>query len=108
MPQLIIKGITEEQCAELSVKAAPGLSKICDCPSDWFVFDLIHSRFFDENGRIKHCPVIQVWWFKRPELVQDRVAHYLHNTLENMGFPHTQISFHVFDKNDYYEGGEKC
>ena len=108
MPQIIIKGITEEQCAALSVKAAPDLAKICNCPSDWFIFDLMHSRFYDENGRTKHCPVVQVWWFRRPMEIQDKVAKYLHKQFENMGFCADQISFHIFDEDKYYENGEKC
>ena len=106
MPQIIVKGITQEQCAELSVKAAPELSKIVGCPSDWFVFDLIHSRFYDENGRTKHCPVVQVWWFERPLEVQDKVADCLHSLIGEMGFCDDQISFHLFAGKDYYENGE--
>ena len=108
MPQIIVKGITQEQCAELSVKAAPELAAIVGCPSDWFVFDLIHSRFYDENGRTKHCPVVQVWWFERPMEVQDRVAKYLHSQFEKMGFHADQISFHIFEEDRYYENGKKC
>ena len=108
MPQIIIKGITEEQCAALSVKAAPDLAKICNCPSDWFVFDLLHSRFYDENGRIKPTPVVQVWWFRRPMEIQDKVARYLHKQFESMGFYADQISFHIFEEDSYYENGEKC
>lgn len=108
MPQIIIKGMTEEQCAEFSVKTAPDLATICNCPSDWFIFDLIHSRFFDGDGRVKHCPVIQVWWFERPMDIQDRVVNLLHRQLENMGFHCDQISFHIFEHDRYYEGAEKC
>ena len=108
MPQIIVKGITDEQCAALSVKAAPKLAEICGCPSDWFIFDLVPSRFFDENGRTHHCPVVQVWWFERPMDIQDKVAKYLNNQFSEMGYYCNQISFHIFEQDRYYENGEKC
>ena len=66
------------------------------------------GMFYDENGRIKHCPVVQVWWFERPMEIQDKVAKYLHNQFEKMGFYADQISFHIFEEDRYYENGEKC
>ena len=106
MPQIIVKGINEEQCAQLSVIAAPELAKICDCPSDWFIFDLVPSKFFNESGKIPHYPVVQVWWFSRPAEVQDKVAQLLHETFCDMDFADNQISFHLFEGKDYYENGE--
>ena len=106
MPQIIVKGITEEQCAALSVKAAPQLAEICDCPSDWFVFDLVPSKFFTENGAVPHYPVVQVWWFSRPAEIQNKVAQLLHSIFTEMGFADNQISFHLFKECDYYENGE--
>ncbi len=108
MPQIIIKGLNEEQCAELSVKSAPELARICNCPSDWFTFDLVRSRFYDKNGKIAPYPVVQVWWYERPMEVQDKVAKFLHKQFENMGFHCDQISFHIFEKERYYENGDKC
>lgn len=108
MPQIIVKGITEEQCAALSVKAAQDLSKICGCPSDWFVFDLVPSRFFDQDGRTHHCPVVQVWWFKRPIEIQNKVAKYFDKEFKEMGFYCNQVSFHLFEPENYYENGETC
>ena len=106
MPQIIVKGISEVQCADLSVKAAPKLAEICGCPADWCVFDLIPSKFFNESGATSHYPVVQVWWFKRTEDVQDKVAKLLHSQFEEMGFADNQISFHLFKESDYYENGE--
>lgn len=106
MPQIIVKGIDEAQCAALSKKAAPKLAEICECPSDWFVFDLVPSIFFNQDGATAHYPVVQVWWFSRPADIQDRVAKLLHSLFEEMGYADNQISFHLFKECDYYENGE--
>ena len=105
---IIVKGITQEHCAELSVTSSAELANIIKCPSDCFVFDLIQSQFYDETSRIKPSPVVQVWWFERPMEIQDKVAKYLHNQFEKMGFYADQISFHIFEEDRYYENGEKC
>lgn len=106
MPQIIVKGMNEEQCCTLAKTAAPQLAQICECPSDWFVFDLVPSKFFTENGATPHYPVVQVWWFERPLEVQDKVADCLHSLIGEMGFCDDQISFHLFAGKDYYENGE--
>ncbi|MEG1781822.1 MAG: DUF1904 family protein, partial [Oscillospiraceae bacterium] len=95
-----------EQANQLAVTAAPKLSKICDCPADWFVFDYIHSDFFDQSGAIPHFPVLQIWWFKRPQEVQNKVALELDSLLKAMGHTATQISFHIYEESSYYEDGE--
>lgn len=106
MPQIIVKGLTPTQAESLAVKAAPALGNICSCPADWFVFDLSPSKFFDENGPTSHWPVVQVWWFKRPVNVQDKVASYLNEEFKLLGFNGSQISFHIFNEADYYEDGQ--
>lgn len=106
MPQIIVKGITEDQACNLAKAASPILGEICNCPADWFVFDLIPSKFFDESGAISHWPVVQTWWFARPQEVQDKVAVFLNDCFKKMGYPGSQISFHIFDGQAYYEDGQ--
>ena len=106
MPQIIVKGITSEETQKMSVDCCPKLGQICSCPSDWFVFDRIQSEFFDQTGKIAHWPVVQVWWFERPQDVQDGVATLLNDYFKKLGYPGSQISFHIFDYPAYYEDGE--
>lgn len=105
MPQIIVKGITSQQAENMSKECCKKLGEICGCPSDWFVFDRIESEFFDESGKIRHWPVVQVWWFERPQKVQDSVAQLLNGYFRNMGYPGSQISFHIFQTDAYYEDG---
>lgn len=106
MPQIIVKGVTEKEAKALAADTCKTLGEICGCPSDWFVFDHIQSKFFDETGEIKHWPVVQVWWFERPQDVQDSVAAELNGYFKKLGYPGSQISFHIFGYSSYYEDGE--
>ena len=60
---------------------------------------------FDFSGEIKHWPVVQVWWFARPQEVQDAVAKLLNDYFVSLGYPGSQISFHIFEYESYYEEG---
>ena len=106
MPQLIVKGIREDEVKVLAKSAAPDLADICNCPIDWFTFDYIPSKFYDFTGKEIVNPVIQVWWFEREQDVQDKVVACLDNEIKNLGYEFSQISFSVFYKSSYYENSE--
>lgn len=106
MPQIIVKGVKKEELAPMSKFCAPKLADICSCPADWFVFDHINSEFYDMDGATPHWPVIQVWWFSRPQEMQDDVAACLNNYVKSIGYSGSQISFHIFEYSAYYEDGE--
>ena len=105
MPQIIVKGISQQEAKSLAMDTAAKLGQIVECPADWFVFDWQESKFFDESGEIKHWPVVQVWWFSRPQQVQDAVAKTLNDYFVGLGYPGSQISFHIFEYAAYYEEG---
>lgn len=107
MPQLMIKGLTDKQCQEFARVASKDLAEIVGCPQDWFLFDLVASKVIDYQGNLLSHPIVQVWWFKRPMDVQEKVADYLHQSFQKMGFTMDQISFHTFDVADFYENGQK-
>ncbi len=106
MPQIIVKGVKENEVKALAMDTCKTLGQIVDCPSDWFVFDWQESKFFDETGEIKHWPVVQVWWFARGQEVQDGVVTTLNDYFKKLGYPGSQISFHIFEYSSYYEEGE--
>ena len=105
MPQIIVKGVTQEQAKSLAMDNCEKLGQIVDCSADWFVFDWQESKFFDFSGEIRHWPVVQVWWFARPQEVQDAVAKLLNDYFVQLGYPGSQISFHIFEYESYYEEG---
>ncbi len=106
MPQIIIKGLNEKEVISLAKATSEKLANICECPSDWFVYDSVPSKFFScEGEEIKHA-VVAVHWFKREQAVQDKVAICLDTEIKNLGFETSQVSFSIFEKEGYYEDGE--
>ena len=106
MPQIIVKGVKSREMPKMAVECSAKLADICQCPQDWFVFDHINSDFYDMNGKTEHWPVGQVWWFERPQEMQDEVAKCLNNYVKAIGYRGSQISFHIFGYSSYYEDGE--
>ena len=106
MPQLIVKGIREDEVKVLAKSAAPDLADICNCPIDWFTFDYIPSKFYDFTGKEIVNPVIQVWWFERPQELQDKVAKCLDKHIKSFGYTFSQISFSIFYDESIYKDGE--
>ena len=105
MPQLIIKGLKPCEYRPFAKESRPELSRIVECPEDWFTFDYQLSAMYTSGGAVESFPVLQIWWFERPKDVQDRVAVYLDEALKKRGYRNSQISFHIFREEDYYEDG---
>lgn len=103
MPQIIIKGISASRMEKLAAPAIEIVSRLVKCPEDWVTLELCESKFFVKEGLTEQYPILQIWWYERPQEVQDQVAKELSALFLKEGFFLVQISFHLFDKKDYYE-----
>lgn len=103
MPQLIVKGIHEDKLQQLASQIIETVAQSVECPEDWVTLELCPSRFFVKDGPTEQYPILQIWWYSRPQEVQDALAQALSRLFLDQGYPFVQISFHVFEKKDYYE-----
>ncbi len=106
MPQIIVKGLDEKQMMTLAKTTSNTLGSICACDANWFVFESTNAYFINSDGEKFNQAVVQVHWFKRSQEIQDKVAGLLDKAIKDMGFDFTQISFHLFYEEAYYEDGE--
>lgn len=103
MPQIIFKGIEKQKLIALSDGLIGALSKAADTPEDWFILEHNEVSFIYKGVEVPHYPVVAVWWFARPQEVQDHCAMIIQSYLRQVGYGESQISFHTFDKEGYYE-----
>ena len=104
MPQIIVKDVSVLRMAKLRFPSSlKPFFRLVECPEDWVTVELCESKFFTKEGLTEQYPIIQIWWYERPQAVQDRVAKELSELFLKEGFSLVQISFHLFDKKDYYE-----
>lgn len=101
MPQIIVKGVSASRMEKLASPLIETVFRLVECPEDWVTVELCESKFFTKEGLTEQYPIIQIWWYERPQAVQDRVAKELSELFLKEGFSLVQISFHLFDKKDY-------
>ncbi len=103
MPQIIFKGIDKDKLINISGELIEALAKAADTPEDWFILEHSDATFIYKDGEVPHYPVVAVWWFARSQEVQDQCAVIIQSALRKVGYTEYQISFHIFDKEGYYE-----
>ena len=86
MPQIIVKGVNSREMPKMAWNVPQNWRIYANAHSDWFVFDHINSDFYDMNGKTEHWPVVQVWWFERPQEMQDEAAKCLNNYVKAIGY----------------------
>lgn len=105
MPQIRFKGIKKEEVAQLSGVVIEEMSELMDTPKDWFQVEYDPVQVFLDGEESRGEPMVQVWWFKRGQEVQDKAATRLNEMVCELGYDYAVVSFHVFEKQDYYEDG---
>ena len=103
MPQIMIKGTTPEMMDRICRPMIRQLSEIIGCPEDWLTLEYCPSQFYTAQGAAPHYPVVQVWWFERPAPVREATARAISRIFLQEGCPMVQVSFHLFEKEGYYE-----
>lgn len=105
MPQLKFKGIKQEEVAQISTEIVNEMSLIMDTPKDWFQVEYDPVVMFFDGREVPGEPMVQVWWFDRGQEVQNKAAKRLNEIICNLGYEYAVVSFHKFEKKDYYEDG---
>ena len=78
------------------------------CPRAHIVLELIPAeRVCDGRFVSEGWPYGEGSWFKRPPEMQAQVARIVSETLREIGYPDSDVYFHVLDTCNYYENGEK-
>jgi hypothetical protein len=106
MPQLIFKGVTVDQVKEVSTSLVQELAELCDCGSDNFTLEIIHSSFVFNQEEVPGFPFIEVKWFERGQETQDAFANIITKHIHSLGIAEVEIAFTVFLESAYYLNGK--
>ncbi len=105
MPQLIIKGMEQEQIKKISRPLVDELQGIIGCPRDYFTIEAVNSVFIMDGEQQAVTPLVQVNWFDRGQQVQDQAAAAIFRHIAGVGFSQVETFFVVLQENNYYENG---
>lgn len=108
MPQLLFKGVSLEQIKTISKPLVEELAEICECGTDNFTLELIHSTFIFDGDEVPTYPFIEVKWFERGQEVRDKFAKTVTKYVLSSGVTEVEVAFTVFAENAYYIDGEVC
>lgn len=108
MPQLIVRGIAAEQMCKISSSLVEELAAICECGTDNFVIDCLHTTSVFNGNLVETYPFIEVAWFERGLAVRDRLARTVADHVKALGIPEVEIAFTTYREDSYYLNGERC
>lgn len=106
MPQLTIRGISQEKVGLVVKDLIPQLALEMATTTDNFTLDVLSTMSFNAQGPCETFPFVQVGWFDRGQVVQDRVAKLIDTTFTQAGIPALEVVFVAFKTTDYYAEGE--
>ncbi len=106
MPQIICKGLKEEEVVALSSSMSKEFSKIMDCPEDWFLFEFVERKCYVQGKKLENDPMIDIYYFDRGQEIQDQCALALDKAIRELGYEQIEIHFHFCLERCYYENGK--
>ncbi len=110
MPHIYVKNMTVPEVSQLSLKTTPLLATAIACPPDWLVFHQSeNSSFVCGEPCTQLMVIVDVFWFKRAQAVQDQVATILTEQIKMLhgrDSAEVTIVFHPLENDGYYEDGK--
>ncbi|SFE43310.1 protein of unknown function [Paenibacillus catalpae] len=109
MPQLLFRGIPAERLSTVSLALAEELASICECGTDNFTMDYIHTTaIFGGLDEGQSYPFVEVGWFERGQAVRDRFAQAITTYLASIGTDEVEVAFRTYREDSYYINGKPC
>lgn len=105
MPQLIFRGIKEQEVCELSNNLCKKLSAIMETKEDWFIFEYVNRKTYCMGDVASAEIIVDVFWFDRGQDIKDLSAKEITSYINEMGYLDVAVVFHALEKQDYYENG---
>jgi len=108
MPQLIIRGIKQEDVCTISKPLVEELAEICECETDNFMLECMHTTSIFDGKVVETFPFIEVVWFERGQAVRDQFAAAVTKHVLALDIPEVEVAFRVFREDSYYINGVCC
>jgi phenylpyruvate tautomerase PptA (4-oxalocrotonate tautomerase family) len=106
MPHLLVRGIKAEEMAKISEPLAEELAAICECGTDNFTIECLHTTGVFGGKVVDSFPFIEVAWFERGQQTRDRFAQAVTRHVLSLDIPEVEVAFKAYEKKGYYANGE--
>ncbi|WP_019123404.1 DUF1904 family protein [Brevibacillus massiliensis] len=108
MPHLMVRGITPDQMCSISKSVVEELAAICECGTDNFLIECLHTTAVFDGKLAASYPFIEVAWFERGVETRDRAAKAIAKHVLALGIEEVEIAFRTYREDSYYVNGECC
>lgn len=108
MPQLTVRGISQQTMVAISKELIQELAIVCDCEPDNFTIDCLNVTSIFGGEIVETYPFIEVAWFERGSEVRHRLVQVLSRYVHLAGVPEVEVAFKVYREDAYYINGLPC
>lgn len=108
MPHLRCRGLTRETVVAISETLVEKLADLTKSPAAHFTVEYIPSEFIPTRFGGNAYPFIEVFWFPRPQDVQDSAAKTITEVVKAQigDIGEVAVVFQEFVKTAYYDDGK--
>ena len=103
MPQILIRNVQQQELEGIVEPLIEELASLTGSPIDYFSVELLQNTIISKSAVY---PMVQINWFKREQLVQDKVAKAIDRHLRALGYLQIDVYFVILQEVDYYDNGE--
>lgn len=104
MPKIVISGISEEAVRAVTPRLIPAVAEALECPVEWISFEYVPSVYFAPEGEDKaHCPMVEIYWFKRPVELMQKVSGIFSEELARVGIHRVIIQIIDTLRENYFD-----
>ena len=107
MPLLVVRGIEAEKMRDISKSLVEEMAFICECGTDNFTIECLHTTAVFEGNIVPSYPFIEVSWFERGPEVRDRLAEAIAKHVHSIGVEEFETAFTAYRKDSYYLNGKR-
>ena len=85
MPKIVISGISEEVVRTVAPRLIPAVAEALACPVEWISFEYVPSVYFAAEADKERCPMVEIYWFKRPVELMQKISSIFSEELSRVG-----------------------
>lgn len=104
MPQIIVKGMTENQLKTISESLITQLSVVMECPKSHLMLEWIPTHYIQHSEALVY-PLVEVIWFERGRDIRIKSARIITDLIQSMDYPDVEVYFTPLEKENYFENG---
>ena len=99
MPKIVISGISEEVVRTVAPRLIPAVAEALA----WISFEYVPSVYFAAEADKERCPMVEIYWFKRPVELMQKISSIFSEELSRVGINRVIIQIIDTLRENYFD-----